>query len=157
MILLDANVLLHAHDLSDPWSDVVRTWLEHAVSSEPDVRLPLTTALAFVRISTDPRVYEHPREPGEAIAIVEALLGRANVSLVTPGERHWQVLARTAAAGQVRGQHMMDAHLAALAMEHGATLATTDRGFARYGGLRTIDPSRLGRPHPRPPAPGRRS
>jgi toxin-antitoxin system PIN domain toxin len=157
MILLDANVLLCAHDSSDPRSEVVRAWLERTVSSEPDVRLPLTSALAFIRISTDPRVYERPRDPGEAIAVVEAMLSRANVSLAIPGARHWPLLARSAADGQARGRHLTDAHLAALAIEHGATLATTDRGFARYGGLRTLDPSRPGPPGPRPRTPGRRS
>lgn len=141
MIILDANVLLYAHDASDPRHERVRAWLERTAATEADVRLPLTTALAFIRISTDARVYERPREPADAIAIVDALLARANVSIATPGARHWRQLAATAGSGQARGAQLMDAHLAALAIEHGATLATTDRGFARYRGLRIVDPS----------------
>jgi toxin-antitoxin system PIN domain toxin len=141
MIMLDANVLLYAHDSNEPRHAAVRSWLERAVETEADLRLPLTTILAFIRISTDARVYEHPREPSEAIAIVEGLLARANVSLASPGDRHWRQLAATADAGQARGAHMMDAHLAALASEHGAVLASTDRGFARYRGLRRVDPA----------------
>jgi toxin-antitoxin system PIN domain toxin len=141
VILLDANVLLYAHDSSDPRHAATRTWLERTVEAEPDLRLPLTTVLAFIRIATDARVYERPREPEDAIAIVDGLLARPNVSLATPGDRHWRLLAKTADAGQARGANLMDAHLAALAMEHGASLATTDRGFARYRGLKTVDPT----------------
>jgi len=141
VIILDANVLLYAHDAADPRHERARALLERTVENEPDLRLPLTTALAFIRISTDPRVYQYPREPADAIAIVEELLARPNVSLATPGDRHWRLLAASADAGQARGASLMDTHLAALAMEHGATLATTDRGFARYRGLRTVDPA----------------
>jgi toxin-antitoxin system PIN domain toxin len=141
MILLDANILLYAHDATDPRHEVVRAWLERTVESEPDLRLPLTAALAFVRISTDARVYERPHGPEEAIAIIEELLSRPNVSLAIPGDGHWRLLAATASEGQARGLALMDAHLATLAREHGATLATTDRGFARYRALRTIDPA----------------
>jgi toxin-antitoxin system PIN domain toxin len=141
MILLDANVLLYAHDSNEPRHAAVRAWLERTVEVEADLRLPLTTVLAFIRISTDGRVYERPREPVDAIGIVEALLGRPNVSMAVPTDRHWRILAATASDGQARGVHLMDAHLAALALEHGAMLATTDRGFARYRGLRTVDPA----------------
>ncbi len=79
------------------------------------------------------------REPTDAIAIIEALLARPNVSLATPSDRHWRQLTDTAAGGRVRGPDLMDAHLTALAIEHGAVLATSDRGFARFPGLRTVD------------------
>ena len=134
-------MLLYAHDSRDPRHAAVRAWLERTVEAEDDLRLPLTTVLAFIRISTDARVYEQPREPADAIAIIEELLARPNVSLAIPGDRHWRLLAVTADAGQARGAHLMDAHLAALAMEHGASLASTDRDFARYRGLRIVDPT----------------
>jgi toxin-antitoxin system PIN domain toxin len=140
MIMLDANVLLYAHDATDPRHEAVRAWFERTVETEADLRLPLTTILAFIRISTDARVYEQPRDPAEVIGIVDALLSRPNVSLATPADRHWRVFADAAAEGQARGPNLMDAHLAALALEHGATLATTDRGFSRYRALRTVEP-----------------
>ncbi len=140
MILVDANVLLYAHDASDPRHQRARAWLEEALGTESDVRFGLTTLLAFVRISTDARVYAQPRTPADALHVVEVLLAQPNVAIATPGDRHWRLLAELADDGQARGPVLMDAHLAALAMEHGARLATTDRDFRRFGKLRTIDP-----------------
>ena len=141
MILVDANLLLYAHEADgDERSERARAWLEDLLVTEPDVRIGLATLLAFIRIATDPRVYERPRPPSEAIEIVEGLLARPNVTMATPGGRHWGSLAAVAASGRARGPLLMDAHLAALAIEHGATLATTDRDFTRFAGLRHVDP-----------------
>jgi toxin-antitoxin system PIN domain toxin len=141
MILVDANLLLYAHAADGGIrNETARTWLEELLETEPDVRLGLATLLAFLRISTDPRIYAQPRTPAEVIGIVEALLARPNVTLASPGDRHWTILTEVAASGRVRGSMLMDAHLAALAMEHGATLATSDRGFTRFPGLRHVDP-----------------
>lgn len=140
MILVDANVLLYAHDADDLRHEVARDWLERTLASEPDVRFALATLLAFIRIGSDPRVYERPRTAAEVLAIVDGLLARPNVALASPGGRHWPTLAQLAEAGKARGPLLMDAHLAALAIEHGATLATTDRDFSRFPGLRSVDP-----------------
>jgi toxin-antitoxin system PIN domain toxin len=141
VIVIDANILLYAHDASSPAHAAAKTWLEQAMAAEQDVRLGVATVLAFARISTDPRVYATPMAPSEAIHIVAGLLERPNVSLVNPSDRHWALFADVAAAGQARGPMLMDAHLAALAIEHGATLATTDRDFRRFAGLRLVDPT----------------
>jgi uncharacterized protein len=141
MIVIDANILLYAHDTSSPVHARSRAWLEATIAAESDVRLSVATALAFVRIATDPRVYTAPIAPSEAIRIVAGLLERPNVSLVNPSDRHWALFADVAAAGQARGPMLMDAHLAALAIEHGATLATADRDFRRFEGLRLLDPT----------------
>jgi uncharacterized protein len=141
MILVDANLMLYAHAADgDIRNETAKTWLEELLESEPDVRLGLATVLAFIRISTDPRVYAHPRTPAEAIGLVGALLARPNVSIASPGDRHWAILTEVAASGRVRGSMLIDAHLAALAMEHGATLASSDRDFTRFPGLRHVDP-----------------
>ena len=141
MIVIDANVLLYAHDSSDPRHVPAARWLEAIIGGTEAVGLALTTLLAFIRISTDPRVYQVSRDAEGAIGLVESWLGRSNVHLIGPTDAHWRTLADLAVAGQARGPVMMDAHLAALTMEHGATLATTDRDFSRFPGLRTIDPS----------------
>lgn len=143
MIVVDANVLLYAYDATDPRHQRAASWLEGAFGGSDDVGLPLTTILAFVRISTDPRVYETPRDPEEVIGLVGTWLSRSNVHLIGPTERHWKTFGRLMAAGKVRGSLVMDAHVAALAVEHGATLATTDRDFSRFPGLRTIDPTQV--------------
>ena len=140
MILIDANLLLYAYDAGSAEHDRARTWLESVISTEPDVRLGLATLLAFLRLATDPRVFERPLAPGEATAIVDAWLACPNVSLALPTERHWSALGELAEASKARGPLLMDAHLAMLAIEHGARLASTDRDFTRFAGLAFKDP-----------------
>jgi len=140
VIIVDANVLLYAYDASDPRHDRSRIWLESALNGAEEIRLGLATILAFVRIGTDPRVYEQPLSPSDAFGIVRNWLERPNVALATPTDRHWPILAEVASAGKARGPLLMDAHLAALAVEHGATLASTDRDFTRFPRLRMRDP-----------------
>jgi toxin-antitoxin system PIN domain toxin len=141
LIVIDANVLLYAHDSSDARHPPAARWLEAAIGGTEAVGLALTTVLAFIRIATDPRVYTIPIDASQAIDLVESWLRRANVQLIGPTDAHWRTLTDLAVAGQARGPVLMDAHLAALTLEHGATLATTDRDFARFPGLRTIDPT----------------
>lgn len=140
MILIDANLLLYAYDASSSRQKRARRWLEETLAGSEPVAFPLQAILGFIRISTSPTVYERPLGPDDAIGVVESWLGQPMARMATPGERHWRILAQVAGSGQVRGPHLMDAHLAALAIEHGATLMTTDRGFARFPGLRFRNP-----------------
>lgn len=98
------------------------------------------TLLGFLRVSTNPALFERPLTAERAIQIVSEWLELPNVEVATPTNRHWQVLGELAAAGQARGPMLMDAHLAALTIEYGATLASTDRDFARFPGLRFRNP-----------------
>lgn len=140
MILIDANLLLYAHDASSSRHAQARAWLEAVMSGDEDVRLSLVTLLAFVRIGTNPAVFSAPLTVSEAIDVVAEWLDLPNVSVAEPTVRHWSVLAKVADEGQVRGAGVMDAHLAALATEHGATLCSTDRDFARFPGLASRNP-----------------
>ncbi len=140
MIVVDANVLIYAYDLGSARQATAARWLEDRLNGDEEVRLPLVTLLAFLRITTNPAVFHRPLTTERAIGLVSAWLERPNVAIASPTERHWQVLQETATAGQARGALLMDAHLAALASEHGATLATTDRDFTRFPRLRTQDP-----------------
>ncbi len=140
MIVVDANILLYAYDSDSPRHEAAKRWLEGTLGSEADVRFGLSTVLAFLRIGTDPRVYARPMSTADAISLVRSWLEHPNVSLALPTERHWPLLDEVAAAGKARGPLLMDAHLAALTAEHGATLATTDRDFKRFSGVKVIDP-----------------
>jgi toxin-antitoxin system PIN domain toxin len=140
MTLIDANILLYAYDPSSPHHRVARGWLETTILEPENIALTWMTLLAFLRISTSPRPLEHPLSIAEAGAIVSGWLERPMFSVLNPGERHWEILLGLMAKGQARGPLIMDAHLAALAIEHGATLATTDRDFARFPGLRILNP-----------------
>jgi toxin-antitoxin system PIN domain toxin len=141
VIVVDANILLYAYDRADPRHRTAARWLETVLGGSDQVGFALTTLLAFIRISTDPRVYERPMAPTTAIRHVERWLERSNVQMIGPNDRHWTRLADLITRGQARGPLVMDAHLATLAIEHGATLATTDRDLRRFPDLRTIDPT----------------
>ena len=149
MIVVDANVLLYAHDTSSPRQPAAFEWLGRTMNGTEAVGLGLVTVLAFLRISTDPRIFLRPLAAGEAIAIVEEWLERPNVTLLGPSDRHWQSLAEQVDRGQARGPLLMDAHIATLVLEHGAILATADRDFTRFAGLRTVDPTVAGNVHRR--------
>ncbi len=144
MILVDANLLLFAYNPAAPQHGNARRWLEGVLSKSDPVFLAWLTILAFLRISTSPRVFENPFSTGEALAVVSAWLDRPAITVLEPGERHWAILNSLLTATQARGGVVMDAHLAALAIEHGATLCTTDRDFARFPGLRVVNPLRAG-------------
>lgn len=140
MILIDANLLLYAYDASSPRHEQARAWLESTLTGDEEVRFSLLTLLAFVRIATNPAVFERHLPTAEAIGCVREWLDLPNVAVADPTARHWSLLDDVATAGQARGPLVMDAHLAALAIEHGATLCTTDRDFARFPTLRSRDP-----------------
>ena len=140
MILIDANILVYAHDLGSERHAAAKRWLEEVLETESDVRFGLVTVLAFLRVITNPRVFARPLSQADAVQVVVTWLERANVAICEPTERHWPLLAELATDGQARGPLLMDAHVAALALEHGATLATTDRDFTRFTGLRWFNP-----------------
>lgn len=144
MIVIDANVLIYAHDATSTQHAAAKEWLETTLSGETDVRFGIVTLLAFVRITTSTQVFDEAMTSAEALDIVGGWLARDNVTVCEPSDKHWQVLTDLATKGQARGSLVMDAHLAALAIEHGATLATTDRDFARFPGLRWINPLAAG-------------
>ena len=136
MILLDANLLIHAHYLSSEFHDASRVWFEKILAKPEPIALSWATILAFLRITTSPIALTSPLLLPEAIAIIEDLLQRPQVLVLHPGDRHWSVLQRQLTSGQAAGNLTTDAHLAALAIEHGALLCTTDRDFSRFPGLR---------------------
>ena len=140
MTLVDANLPLYACDSSAPQHRAARRWLEDAFSGAEPVLLPWNSILAFLRIATNPMAWKHPLSVQEAVAIVDEWLSLPNVTVPTPGERHWPILSGLLPKAQCRGPLVMDAHLAALAIEHGAVMCTRDRDFARFPGLRLSDP-----------------
>jgi toxin-antitoxin system PIN domain toxin len=138
--LIDANLLLYAFDLSSTHHRTARNWLETTLSKPEPVALSWATILAFLRIATNPRLLQRPLAIATAAAVVSQWLARPTVTVLSPGDRHWQILSRLLVEGQAQGPLVTDAHLAALALEHGATIATVDRDFARFPGLRFFNP-----------------
>jgi hypothetical protein len=140
VILVDSNLLIYAHDSGSPRFEAARKWLGEVLGGKEEIRFALVSLLSFVRIITNPVLFAQSMTPQEAIEIVTALIGRPGVEIAQPTDRHWEVLDRLTRSGRARGSLVMDAHLAALAIEHGATLCSTDRGFARFPKLRFTDP-----------------
>jgi hypothetical protein len=140
LILVDANILLYAYDPSSQRHEAARRWLEEVLSGPEPVGVAWMALLAFLRIGTSSRAFSIPFSLEEAVTIVSEWLERPMVAILNPGERHWEILRNLLVTAQARGPLAMDAHLAALAIEHGATLCTTDRDFTRFPGLRFSNP-----------------
>lgn len=140
MIIPDANLLLYAYNASAPEHDRARSWWEDALSSEETVGLSWQTLTAFVRISTTPRAYPRPLTIEEAVAVVSSWSEQPNAQLIVPGAQHWHLFSRLMVESRCTGPLVMDAHLAALTLEHGATLCTHDADFTRFARLRLHDP-----------------
>lgn len=140
MIVLDANVLIYAYDSAANWHKQARSWLERAFSSSDPVAVPLQTVAAFLRITTNPVFPGNRFTVAEAIEIVDEWFERPNVRLLLPGEQQWPLMRRLMLDGQAVGNLITDAQLAAATMECGGVLQTTDRDFARFPGLRWVNP-----------------
>lgn len=139
MILVDANLLVYAHAAGQPQHKEARRWLDDVLSGRVRVGLPWPSLLAFVRLVSNPRVFERPQTIAAAWAQVEAWLQATPAWIPVPGERHQELLS-TLIPAATRSALIPDAHLAALAIEHGLILQTTDGDFARFPGLRWENP-----------------
>jgi uncharacterized protein len=140
MMLIDANLLLYAYDESCEAFIPARNWLEQRFAVRDLVALSWQSITAFIRISTNPRAYISPFTIKEAVTIVTEWLAHESLVVLTPTSRHWEIFRLLLKEGQASGPLAMDAHMAALAIEHGATLCTTDRDFSRFSGLRIHNP-----------------
>jgi hypothetical protein len=140
VILIDANLLLYAYDPDSEGHQPSRRWLESVLSGNELVRYAWLTLWAFIRIATNPRVFVHPLSAAEAHNIVVSWLQQPNAGVLEPSDRHLEILGTLLRAGQAAGGLTMDAALAAIAIEHGATLFSTDRDFARFSTLAWRNP-----------------
>lgn len=140
MKLTDVNLLLYAIDTSAPRHRVARRWLEERLSETETFAFAWAVLLAFLRLSTNPRVFEAPLGLAEAFDIVDGWLAHPCSTVVHPTERHAAVLRELLEALGTAGNLTTDAHLAALAIEHGADLCSSDSDFSRFPGIRWLNP-----------------
>ena len=140
MTVLDANLLLYAYNADAPQQSEATRWLTELLDSGETIALSSVVAWAFLRICTNPRIWSNPKPAKEAFAIISEWLGHPNVALLQPGPRHWELLERLVTEHKATGPSLTDAVLAALAIENGALLASTDQDFSRFRGLRWINP-----------------
>ncbi|MBS0612270.1 MAG: PIN domain-containing protein [Proteobacteria bacterium] len=141
MKLLDANILLYAFDANSTHHATCKAWLESTLNDDEPVGLPWQTSLAFIRISTNPRALRTPLSIADACDIVDSLLEQPCTVVVEPGEHYWETFRALVTASRVSGPLVTGAALAAMAIEQGASVCTTDRDFRRFDGIAIIDPS----------------
>jgi toxin-antitoxin system PIN domain toxin len=140
VIVLDANLLLYAYDDTSGQHLAARSWLRGVFAGQELIGLPWQVVWAFLRLSTNGRIFSNPLTMEQAVGVVQEWMDLKQVRLLTPGEHHWGVFQNVLIEGQVRGTLTTDAELAALTIEHGGVLYTTDRDFARFPGLRWANP-----------------
>lgn len=140
MIVLDVNLLIYAYDTTCENHAKSRTWVQELFSGDAPVGLPWQTINAFLRIVTYPGLMGERFTMGQALAIVDQWVGMHHVRTLAPGDRHWALFREMITNGDARGKLTTDAALAALTIEYGGVLYSNDRDFARFPGLRWIDP-----------------
>ncbi len=140
MILPDVNLLVYAYAAQAPHHAAAETWWERTVGGGEPVGLPWAVSLGFLRLMTHPAVLSTPMRPEQALAALESWHERPNVHVLDPGPRHLGLLRGLLGSLGVAGNLSTDAHLAALAIEHGCVLASSDADFGRFPGLRWVNP-----------------
>jgi toxin-antitoxin system PIN domain toxin len=140
VILVDANLLIYAIDSDAVHHAKARRWFEQSVSDALAIGLAWSVILAFLRVTTHPRIMRHPLAAERAIEYVNLWLKQPNVAPIAPGEHHWPILANLIAGSGTAGNLTSDAHLAALAIEHGYAIYSADNDFKRFSGLTHVNP-----------------
>jgi toxin-antitoxin system PIN domain toxin len=140
MIIVDVNLLIYAVNREAPKHERAKSWLEAAISGTETVGMPWAVVLAFLRLTTRAGLFQRPLAAEAAFELVEAWLQHPMVTVIEPMERHLNILRDLVLPLGTAGNLTSDAHLAALAIEYGAKLCSTDNDFARFGGLRWYNP-----------------
>lgn len=145
MILLDANILLYAYIEELPQHKKVSKWLEELLlSRDESVAVVWTVATAFLRISTNKRIFKRPSSIADAADRLDELFANPMVESVVPTERHWSICSKILREMNITGDVVMDAHIAAMAVERGAAVASADKDFRRFSNfVKIIDPLKI--------------
>ena len=142
MILPDVNLLVHAYNIQFPQHERAKRWWEDKLAGTTGVALAWVTVLGFIRVTTHARILRNPLTAQEAIAIVEEWLELPHFFPVLPSSRHFPILRSLLLQLGTAGNLTTDAHLAALAIERGLVLHSTDVDFGRFEGLKWVNPLR---------------
>ena len=140
MIVPDVNLLVYAYNEDAPFHAASKAWWERCLSGNEPVGIAWITLLGFIRLMSNRRVLLDPMATPEAISQCRLWLAEPNVRIVLPGPNHLDVLAELVAGSSAGANLTMDAHLAALAIEHQAELHSNDTDFSRFSGLRWRNP-----------------
>jgi toxin-antitoxin system PIN domain toxin len=140
VILVDANLLIYAIDADSPHHARAQAWFEELLSSTTSVALAWVVILAFLRITTRPGITRRPLTVDGALAFIDEWLAQPNVRALGPTEHHWPILRNLLKTTGTAGNLVPDAHLAALAVEHGYAIYSTDHDFKRFPGVEHVNP-----------------
>jgi toxin-antitoxin system PIN domain toxin len=140
MLCVDVNVLVYAMRDDAEQHDEFRGWLSAACLGPESVGVPAAVLAGTIRVGTNPRIWQHASTPTEALDFVDSLLLQPAVRVLPTAGRTWDICRGLIREIDARGNDIGDALIAASAIEYGAALATRDRGFARFPGLRVVDP-----------------
>ena len=140
MIIVDVNLLIYAVNEDAPSHRKARSWLEATISAQETVGFSWNVLLAFLRLTTRPGVFRNPLAPGAAFDLIALWLDQPSVTIVQAGPRHLQILRELLMPLGAAGNLTSDAHLAALAVEHGAELCSSDADFGRFSRLKWSNP-----------------
>ena len=140
MKLVDLNLLVYAVNRDSPAHASAKSWILSALSAEEPIVLCWAVLLGFLRITTQHRILSKPLTAERAIEVVDGWVNHPLVRIIGPGPDHWRILQHLLTETGVAGNLTTDAHLAALAIEHGFELCSTDRDFSRFPGLNWLNP-----------------
>ena len=140
MIIVDVNVLIFAFNEDAPQHEKAREWLERALSGSEALGFPWAVIHGFLRITTMTPAVRPPFRIEHALGIIDECFSSAAVTLVEPGPRYWPIFRKLLLDRDIHGKLVSDAHIAALAIEHDASVCSTDRDFGKFPNLRVINP-----------------
>ena len=140
MIIVDINLLLYASISTFPQHAEARSWFEQLLNGSEQLLLPAVTIFGFVRIATNPRVFEAPQSVSDALESVEGWLSQPHVHFLAPGPHYTEIAFRLLRQLGAAQNLTTDVQLAAHAIENQATLCSNDSAFARFEGLRWVNP-----------------
>lgn len=140
MKVVDLNVLLYVVNENAAHHRALLTWWEDAVNGDESIGLPWAVLLGFIRMATNPKIFPHPLDPATAISKIGSWLALPNIYVAREKDGHWEILRTMLIESGTAGNLTTDAHLAALAISHGAVLVSCDSDFARFRGLRWENP-----------------
>ncbi len=140
MILPDVNILLHAVNADSPRNEHIRLWWDNCLAGPTPVYLPWVVILGFVRISTNPRLFDAPLSVDEAVGYIRSWLRQPPVRSIVPMDGHWDLVEKLLSHAGTAGNLTTAAHLAALAIQWDCTLYSTDTDFARFPGVKWKQP-----------------
>jgi toxin-antitoxin system PIN domain toxin len=140
MILVDVNLLVFAQNADSPFHRIAKEWWDSELRAKSPIAIAWLTVVAFIRLSTSPQVMSNPLSTAASTAQMNNWLSLPNIQIANPGAKHWTIFHDLINRHKLTGSSVTDAHLAALAIEHGWQLCTADHGFSRFQALRWRNP-----------------